>query len=305
MTVGAKVMEAANRILGSALTFPLIGRAVDNADIGVVNIFEKGPTGQAARRGLYPVVLWALALVMALVAKVSLCDGSGDGSKEVRAIEYLVGTTASNVTASGGTFKLGKDGLVPNLADSPWSVLGFNIIQLLSLASAGLALGLKAFLEHARDDEEEGSTMYWLYRGSASAAQIVRLGVDAVFLTASLGAILYSVLAFQQLDHQPANGGLDIGLGNADGVALNATQTENLAAMNEREAAVGVLSVVALNFLTLLSFRERDAGKVLRSAKDLEARAKGEDSMVGSETREFAGVDIGEKDNNLKIHSYY
>ena len=304
MTVLGKLGEGANRILGSALTFPIIGRHVDNADIGVLNILEKGPRGQAARRGLHPVILWALALLMALVAKTSLCDGTGDGSDEVAAISYLVGTTATaTADADAGTFTIAKDSMVPNLGNTPWSVLGFNIIQLLSLASAGVALGLKSWAEEGKKEADDAGKM--AYRVVDGLAQVARLGIDAVFLTATLGAIVYAGLAFDKVNHAPANGGLDIGLGNAEGDALTADQQANLDALNAREGTVAVISVLALNFLTLLSFIQRDSGKVLRSAADLEARAAAEDAAVGSDVREFAGVDLAAKDNNLKIHSYY
>merc|ERR1711871_1112372 len=198
----------------------------------------------AAMRGLVPVIVWLAALLGTIL--VSDSDGVGTSSRAL-----LVGSDGTKAD--------------DNLSNSWYSVLGFNVMQLILLVSAGALIPIKKQADRFYQWQRQwkwAENLPWPLKElknlvislfSSNLVQIARLGVDLGFFFVSAAAVWYSLEAFSNLSNiQP------------DGSRAND---------DARDALIKVFGLVALQILVILRFRERDAGKSEKSPKLLESLA--------------------------------
>ena len=276
-----------------ALQYALTGRQTDGDNVTLMNLLPILGTANpsevklniarrnAAWRGLMPVIVWLAALLATIW--VSDSDGVGHASRAI-----LVGSDGAKAD--------------DNLSNSWYSVLGFNVMQLILLVSAGVLIPLKKQADRLYEWQRQfGEDWSWPLKElknlvvslvTSNLIQIARLGVDLGFFFVSAAAVWYSLEAFSNLSNiQP------------DGSSAND---------DARDALIKVFGLVALQILVILRFRERDAGKSEKSPAYLESLANTEDLIAanqeGPENKAgIAGVnlDFSAKERGLKIHNFY
>jgi len=293
------LIDFLNELTLGSLQYALTGRQTDGDKITlwnlvpnyeVINFIEKTDEEKlndarrgAAMRGLVPVIVWLAALLGTIL--VSDSDGVGTSSRAL-----LVGSDGTKAD--------------DNLSNSWYSVLGFNVMQLILLVSAGALIPIKKQADRFYQWQRQwkwAENLPWPLKElknlvislfSSNLVQIARLGVDLGFFFVSAAAVWYSLEAFSNLSNiQP------------DGSRAND---------DARDALIKVFGLVALQILVILRFRERDAGKSEKSPKLLESLANTEDLIAakqeGPENKAGIGgvnLDFSAKERGLKIHNFY
>lgn len=283
--LGNRALSAVQMALDFALTpvcYALYGRVAnvekkenDERNVYVYSVFT-GPNERTRRLEFYPVLLWLISLLTLLIWVPSMFEkGKGNGNVEKEYLLLLNGDEATP-SLSGDAYKLKGNGA---LSKTPWCVLGFNIIQVIALASAGIWIKLREMAL----GREEGM----LKRIVGALATLVAVGIDAVFVAGSLGAILYSGLAYNKGRLAPNNGSDD-------------------ASADARWHTITILVLFVFNVLAFLEFRERDKGKCIRTPEELGIANEKKDEK---EDEQPAALEVEREETflkgNLNIHSYY
>lgn len=276
----------ANEATLGALQYALTGRQTDGNDntlwaLGKGLLGNRSPQSKAAVRGLKPVVIWLFVLLFTL-----LVAGDDNLSSDARAL--LLGN-------NGG--KNDNDDLA--LWKTWYSVLGFNVMQLILLVSAGLLIALRkpfdSLYQSFRALSQDLPSLLGIPLRvvvsllTSNLVQLARIGVDIGFFFVSAAAVWYSLEAFSKISNiQPGGGEAD--------------------ADNRYTVIVGFL-LAASQILVPVMFRERDAGKSEMSPEELEKKVREEDANDDPKDKvginNIGGLDTRLAKDKLKIHNFY
>ena len=216
-------------------------------------------------RGFFAVLIWFAAILVAWRVSVDATI-SAEAEKLLAGRDRLVNGTVDNGELA--------------TADSWYSVIGFNIMQLIVLASIALFNEVKRALEGYKMREACPGWFFGLL------TQIVRYGLDLALFFVSIAAVWYSLKAFDALTNlQPDGDDVDA---NNDLILLFIT--------------------VGLQILTLLELRHRQGmkgfqsiEKVIEDQEEADAKAK---NVLSRDALKDAGIDLSAK-KNLRIHNFY
>lgn len=300
------MVEYLNELTLGSLQYALTGRQTDGNKITLMNLVPEMKSREdlikmsaaeriehqlrqnrceAAWRGLWPVALW-LAAILSTAYWVS--DSIPTPGVNAGARALLVGSDGTS----------GDD----NLSNSWYSVLGFNVIQLILLVSGGVLIPLKKYADIFYQWQRQwkwAEKLPWPFKQlknlgasiiSSNLFQIARLGVDIGFFFVSAAAVWYSLEAFSRLS--------------------NLQPDDSSASNDARDALIKLFALVALQLLVLLQFRERDAGKSQKSPGLLLVEINQEDQKGldedGEKKPQVAGIDYNfNARKDLKIHNFY